>query len=234
MLAILKRELVSYFTSPIGYVFLAVFYFFAGFNFFLNTLSYNSTSLGGVFNAMFTVLMFIVPILTMKLLSEDKKLKTDQSLLTAPISLYGLVLGKFLAALIIFIIGVLITVVYAIVLSVFAPIEWVVVFGNVIGIILLGSALISIGLFVSSLTESQIIAAIGGFAIMMFLMLIDGLSASIENQFFKNLMQNLSFFEHYNDFTMGLFNVSSIIFFISIVVIFNFLTARILEKRRWS
>lgn len=234
MIAILKRELGAYFVSPIGYVFLAVFFFFSGLYFFLSTLAYNSTNLSGVFSSLFTISMFIVPILTMKLLSEDKKLKTDQVLLTAPVNLYGLVFGKFLSALVMFTVGISITIVYALVLSAFASVEWAVVFGNFVGIFVLGAALISIGLFISSLTESQVIAAVGGFAVMMLLMLLDGFGSSISNEFLRNIVEQLSFFNRYKDFTMGIFNIPNLLFFISIAVIFNFLTARVLEKRRWG
>lgn len=234
MFAILKRELGSYFISPIGYVFLAVFYFFSGLYLFLGTLSYNSSSLTGVFNSLFTVSMFIVPILTMKLLSEDKKLKTDQSLLTAPVSLYGLVSAKFVAALVVFAIGLSITIIYAFILSVFVAMEWSVIIGNIVGLLVLGAALISIGLFISSLTESQVIAAVGGFAIMMFLMLLDGLASSFNNAIVTELVKYISFYNRYKGFTIGNFNISDLLFFISIAVVFNFLTARVLDKRRWS
>ncbi len=234
MFAILKRELGAYFISPIGYVFLAVFYFFSGLYLFLGTLSYNSSSLTGVFNSLFTVSMFIVPILTMKLLSEDKKLKTDQSLLTAPVSLYGLVSAKFVAALVVFAIGLSITIIYAFVLSVFVAMEWSVIIGNIVGLLVLGAALISIGLFISSLTESQVIAAVGGFAIMMFLMLLDGLASSFNNAIVTEFVKYISFYNRYKSFTIGNFNISDLLFFISIAVVFNFLTARVLDKRRWS
>ena len=130
MLAILKRELSSYFTSPIGYVFLAVFYFFSGM-FFYSVLYSNSTDISYVFSGMFTVLLFVVPLLTMRLMSEEKKQKTDQLLLTSPVSLTGLVLGKFLAAVCMYAIALAVTVVYSLILAGFASPEWMVVIGNI-------------------------------------------------------------------------------------------------------
>ena len=97
MLAVLRREMSNYFTSPIGYIFLAVFYFFSGM-FFTSVLAYNSTDITNVFSSLFTVLIFIIPLLTMRSMSEEKKQKTDQLLLTSPVKLGGLVFGKFLAA----------------------------------------------------------------------------------------------------------------------------------------
>lgn len=169
--AIIKREMSSYFSSPIGYIYLAVFYLFAGFFFYMTTLQAGSTDLRGVFINLFSVLMFLIPILTMRLISEDKRQKTDQALLTAPLTLGGLVFGKFIAAFIIFAMGVAVTLVFAVVVSFFAQPDWAVVLSNMLGLLLLGGALISIGLFISSLTENQVIAAIGSFAALMFLSL---------------------------------------------------------------
>ena len=98
MLAIFRREVSTYFTSPIGYIFLAVYYFFSGYYFYGYNLYMGTTDMSMVFQALFSVLMFIVPILTMRLLSEDKRQKTDQALLTAPVRLSSIVVGKFLAA----------------------------------------------------------------------------------------------------------------------------------------
>ena len=105
MTAIIKRELRAYFTSPIGYIFLGVFYLFAGYFFMTGPLYSSSTDLSTIFSSLFSVFMFIVPILTMRLMSEDRRSKTDQALLTAPLSLTGLVMGKFLAAFIMLFIG---------------------------------------------------------------------------------------------------------------------------------
>ena len=235
MLAILKRELSSYFTSPIGYVYLAVFYFFSGM-FFYSVLYSNSTDISYVFSGLFTVLLFIVPLLTMRLLSEEKKQKTDQLLLTSPVSLTGLVVGKFLAALCMYAIGLAITVVYSLILAGFASPQWMVIIGNIFGTLLLGAALISIGLFISSMTENQMIAAVGSFAVMMFILMMDSfagiLPASLS--FIGTLLTNLSFMTRYNELVSGVLNIGTVLFFVSVAVIFNFLTIRVLEKRRWG
>lgn len=235
MLAILKRELNSYFTSPIGYVFLAVFYFFSGM-FFYSVLYSNSTDISYVFSGLFTVLLFIVPLLTMRLLSEEKKQKTDQLLLTSPVSLTGLVVGKFLAALSMYAIGLAITVVYSLILAGFASPQWMVIIGNIFGTLLLGAALISIGLFISSMTENQMIAAVGSFAVMMFILMMDSfagiLPASLS--FVGTLLTSLSFMTRYNELVSGVLNIGTVLFFVSVAVIFNFLTIRVLEKRRWG
>ena len=233
MFAILKREMQNYFASPIGYIFLAVFYFFAGM-FFSSVLYSNTTDITYVFSSLFTVLIFIIPLLTMRSMSEDKKQKTDQLLLTSPLNLTGLVVGKFLAAFLMYCIALAVTVVYALILATFAAPEWTVVVGNIFGALILGAALISIGVFISSLTENQLIAAVGSFAVMMFIMMIDGFASLIPVDFISNIILSLSFMSRYEDFVAGILNISNVLFFVSIAVVFIFLTVRVLEKRRWS
>ena len=157
MFAIFKRELTAYFTSPLGYVFLAIFYAFSGLFFYIFSLSVGSTDISSVFLMMFIVLMVFVPLLTMRLLSEDKKQKTDQLILTAPVSLLSIVMGKFLAAYAIFAIGVAVMPVYGFVMSTFATVSWLPIWGNTVGLLLLGGIFVSIGLFISSLTENQML-----------------------------------------------------------------------------
>lgn len=233
MLAILKREMQNYFASPIGYIFLAVFYFFAGM-FFSSVLYANTTDITYVFSSLFTVLIFIIPLLTMRSMSEDKKQKTDQLLLTSPINLSGLVMGKFLAAFLMYCIALAVTVVYSLILAAFAAPEWSVVIGNIFGALILGAALIAIGVFISSLTENQLIAAVGSFAVMMFIMMIDGFASLIPVDFIANIILSLSFMSRYEDFVSGILNISNVLFFVSIAVVFIFLTVRVLERRRWN
>lgn len=233
MFAILKREMQSYFASPIGYIFLAVFYFFAGM-FFSSVLYSNTTDVTYVFSSLFTVLIFIIPLLTMRSMSEDKKQKTDQLLLTSPVNLSGLVMGKFLAAFLMYCIALAVTVVYSLILAAFAAPEWSVVIGNIFGALILGAALISIGVFISSLTENQLIAAVGSFAVMMFIMMIDGFASLIPVDFISKIILKLSFMSRYEDFVAGILNISNILFFVSIAVVFIFLTVRVLERRRWN
>lgn len=232
--AIMRRELGAYFASPIGYIFLAVFYFFSGLYFFGMCLRYDSADLTPVFSSMLTIVLFLVPILTMRLLSEDKKHKTDQALLTAPVSLTGLVLGKFLAAVAVFLLSLCVILVYAVIIAVFTPPDWLSIFGNFVGLFLLGAAFISIGLFISSLTENQVIAATGGFAAALGLVLLDAVSGLVEQPLVQKIATGISFFTRYNDFTVGKFDLANIVFFLSVCAIFIFLTVRVLEKRRWS
>ncbi|MEG1686245.1 MAG: ABC transporter permease subunit [Angelakisella sp.] len=233
MLAIIKREMRSYFSSPIGYVYIAVFFFFAGFYFFGTAVAGNSTDLSYVFSALFSICVFLIPILTMRLLSEDRKNKTDQLLLTSPVSLFSLVMGKYLSAAAVFLIGTAQTLVFALVIELFSTANWAMVFGHFIGISLLGLALIAIGMFISSVTENQVIAAVGGFAAGLALMMVDGL-ASMTTGWVSKLIVALSFNGHYLKFTQGLLDFADIIFFVSVAAVFIFFTIRVFERRRWN
>ena len=234
MFAIVKRELKAYFTSPLGYVFLAIFYAFSGLFFYIFSLSVGSTDISSVFLMMFIVLMVFVPLLTMRLLSEDKKQKTDQLILTAPVSLLSIVMGKFLAAYAIFAIGVAVMPVYGFVMSTFATVSWLPIWGNTVGLLLLGGIFVSIGLFISSLTENQMIAAIGGFFINLMILLMNTLKSALPNGFLQDVLSSISVYSRYSEITNGIFSLSSLIFFVSVIFIFLFLTVRVLEKRRWA
>lgn len=232
--AIFRRELLAYFTTPIGYIFLALFYAGAGLFFNMTALSSGSTDMAYIFTLLIYVLLVVIPILTMRTLSEEKNQKTDQCLLTAPVSLGGLVMGKFLAAFVIFLLAVSITVVYAVVVSAFAAPDWMVVIGNILGFLLLGSAFISIGIFVSSLTENQIVSAIISFAAMLLCYLLSAIAQLIPVEWISKVISDLSFVDRYTGFTYGLFDLSNVLFFISATAVFLYLTVRVLEKRRWS
>ena len=234
MFAIFKRELKAYFKSPLGYVFLAIFYAFSGLFFYIFSLSVGSTDISSVFLMMFIVLMVFVPLLTMRLLSEDKKQKTDQLILTAPVSLLSIVMGKFLAAYAIFAIGVAVMPVYGFVMSTFATVSWLPIWGNTVGLLLLGGIFVSIGLFISSLTENQMIAAIGGFFINLMILLMNTLKSALPNGFLQDVLSSISVYSRYSEITSGIFSLSSLIFFVSVIFIFLFLTVRVLEKRRWA
>ena len=234
MFAIFKRELKAYFTSPLGYVFLAIFNAFSGLFFYIFSLSVGSTDISSVFLMMFIVLMVFVPLLTMRLLSEDKKQKTDQLILTAPVSLLSIVMGKFLAAYAIFAIGVEVMPVYGFVMSTFATVSWLPIWGNTVGLLLLGGIFVSIGLFISSLTENQMIAAIGGFFINLMILLMNTLKSALPNGFLQDVLSSISVYSRYSEITSGIFSLSSLIFFVSVIFIFLFLTVRVLEKRRWA
>ena len=234
MSAIFRRELGAFFTSGIAYVFLAVFYLLAGLFFYMYTLSSSTTDMSGMFSMLFAVIIFLIPILTMKSFSEEKKQKTEQGLLTAPVGLGGIVLGKYFATILMYIFGVSIVLIYALIISYFGSVDWGILFSNYLALILLGAAFIAIGMFISSLTENQVVAAVGGICSLLFLCLVDILTNYISIDFITDFLNSISFYNKYYEFTCGIFNLSSVLFYISTAVIFNFLTVRGFEKRRWS
>ena len=234
MSAIFRRELGAFFTSGIAYVFLAVFYLLAGVFFYMYTLSSSTTDMSGMFSMLFAVIIFLIPILTMKSFSEEKKQKTEQGLLTAPVGLGGIVLGKYFATILMYIFGVSIVLIYALIISYFGSVDWGILFSKYLALILLGSAIIAIGMFISSLTENQVVAAVGGICSLLFLCLVDILTNYISIDFITDFLNSISFYNKYYEFTCGIFNLSSVLFYISTAVIFNFLTVRVFEKRRWS
>lgn len=235
MKAIYRREILSYFTSPIGYVFLGVFYFFAGLFMYTNSVQYGLADLTYTFFNLFMIMVLLVPILTMRVFSEEKRQKTDQLLLSSPVSLTGLVAGKFLAAFTVFAMGVAITFVIAVAFSVFAvSMQWIVIFGNILGLLLLGSVFISVGIFISSLTENQVISAIGSIAVLLLFLLVDVAADAIPVEFLSKFVHSLSIYDRYYEFCLGIINISNVLLFVSMMVVFNFLTIRVLDKRRWS
>ncbi len=239
MIAIMKREFASYFTSPLGYVFLAVFYGFSGLFLWMTCLSAGSANMSSTFLWMFFIMMILIPVLTMRTMADDKRQKTDQLTLTAPVSLFGLVVGKFLAAFFIFLIGAAVMLVYALFLSAMVAqsggtFGWASALGNLVGISLMGAVFISAGIFISSLTENQMIAAIGSIGVNILLCLFDVISNFVTVDIIKDIINSLSVFYKYQEFTYGIFSLKNILFFLSIIVIFNFMTMRVLERRRWS
>ena len=235
MKAVFKRELRSYFNSPIGYVCVAVLAALYGFFYFYVMGTGSSSYIPNiVYHTMVSYSMLVIPIITMRSLSDDQKNKTDQILLTAPVGVTSIVLGKFFASFVVFFIASSLGLLPAAAMSFFSSPSWGEIFGNYIGTLLYGGAMISIGVFISSLTISQVIAAIGTFAVSVFLMYIDALSASFNNAAAEAVVDWISFSKRYSVFTRGLFSVPSVVFFISVMAIFVFLTARRMESRRWS
>ena len=233
MSAIFKRELKNYFSSPLGYVVFTVFALFQGFFFFFLFLN-QSGNIADLFSVMLNIIMFVCPILTMRLMSEDKRLRVDQALLTAPVSLWGIVLGKFLAALTMFALCFTLTLVNQLIFAMFTTPNWIVYIGNLVGILLLGSALISIGIFISSLTESQLVSAGVSFGVVLGVMLMDSIASAVGNETISKLISSLSFAGRFESFSSGVLDFANLIFFLSITAVFLFLTVRMLEKKRWA
>ncbi len=240
MSAIIKREFISYFNSAIGYVVLAVYTFFSGMFFHAYCLMGNTTSMTYVFLSMLMIVMLLIPIITMRSFAEEKRQKTDQALLTAPVSLTEIVLGKFLGAFLLFCVCNLIYIFYAIILSFYAQVDWAVLVCTLFGILLLGAALIALDMFISALTESQVIAAVlsmgVGLLIYMFNSLTNLVSSNLPDwlyDFLLGFLNGISFDNHFTNFINGIIYIPSVLFFLSVAAIFLFLCVRVFETRRW-
>ena len=232
--AILKRELGAYFSSATAYVVMAVYFFFSGLFFNFYCISANSSSLSYVYGNMFYIILFLIPIITMKTFADEKKQKSDQALLTAPTSLTEIVLGKFLGAFCLYAICCCIFLVYAVVISFFASPEWSVILCTFIGILLLGGSLIAINVFISVMTESMVVAAIIGMGVGLVISMTNYLISLIQVDWIKNILNKINFLSYYENFTYGILSIVDVVFFLSVTALFLFFTVRVLEKRRWS
>jgi len=234
MRAITRKELRSYFSSPIGYVCISVLLALYGYYFYQVLMLRSSSYIPSVYSTMFIWSMMIIPIITMRSFSEEIRNKTDQALLTAPIGVTSIVGGKVLASIIVYAIAIAGSMIPVVIIGFFSAPSWPLIFGNVLGSLLYGAAMIAIGVFISSLTQSQIVAAIGTFGISIILLVVDQLSSVVSNAVLVKVIGWVSFNTRYQPFTKGIFDISSIVFFLSVIAVFVFLTARKLESKRWS
>jgi len=232
--AIYRRELKSYFTSIIGFVVISIMFCLSGIFFWLGNLLSGTTDMSGTFSSLFLPLIFVIPLLTMRIFSEDRRQKTDQALLTAPLSLIGLVMGKYLASVTVFLISISINFVFGIIINFYAAPDWIVIFGNFLGLFLMGAALIAVGMFFSALTESQVIAAITSLVSVLALFFLPDLLTLIPLDFVAVAARKISCLDYYTQFTMGIISVTGILFFVSLAAIFVYLTVKMMEKRRWG
>jgi ABC-2 type transport system permease protein len=251
MLAVFKRDLRSYFVTPIGYVFVAVFLAVNGGLFSLNTFQQGTESnVGSYFSGLILGLILVIPLLTMKIFSEEKKQKTEQLLMTSPISLGGMVFGKFLAAYTVFAGTYLVGSLQYLALIEYGPTVPVYkngtlvkyasdynmapILGSMLAVLLIGAAFIAIGIFVSSLTENQFVSAIGTIVLMGSFLVIGMLNSAIPFAPVREMLSWLSVYSRYSNFTRGYLDFGALLYYTSISFVFLFLTVRIYEKRRWS
>ena len=178
---------------------------------------------------------FLIPVLTMRLFSEEKRAKTDQALFTAPIKITHIVMGKFFAALAVIGLVNVITFIYQFIFSVMISVNWVSYLSCLLGTMLFSAALISLGLFISALTENQMVAAMGSLAATLVIMMMETIASLVQSiDLLYKVFNFIAFNTRYNSFISGLFSYSDVAFFISFTAIFLFLTVRIIEKRRWA
>ena len=225
----------SYFTGVIGYVFLVLFLAVGGAIFCYTTMFSMSSNVTSYYTFMLMFSAIILPILTMKSFSEERKAKTEQLLLTAPVSIPSMVIGKFLASYTMFAGALLFSSLYFLILIPYGELKVATLIGNIIALLLVGMVFITIGLFVSSMTENQLSAAVGTIAIILVLLAI-GLVGSLvpTNFWFRYVLDSISVFTRFQSFTNGYFDFAALLYYLSVSGIFLFLTVRIYDARRYN
>ncbi len=250
-LAVWRKELTIFFTTPIFYLTGFVFLLLGGYFFYANVAYYTVLSFQAgqnpyladylnpasiVFQPLMqnlaVVFLFIVPLLTMRLLAEEKKSGTAELLFTLPLTDWGIILGKFLAALVVYLLLLAMTLCYGVALAFITRVDWGGVLVGYLGLVLLGGAFLALGLFSSSLTENQIISAVIAFGLLLLFWLM-GWFEEIGAMQGQGFMKHLSILEHFGAFSRGVIDTRHLIYFASFIYFFLFLTKRMLESRRW-
>lgn len=234
MVALIKKELSAYFASPIGYIFSAIFILVTGYTFYTYVIVQAAADIVPIISMIYSISMILVPLLTMRLISEEKKQKTDQALVTAPMTITEIVLGKFLGAFILYALCASIVFLYSTVIAVYALPVWGITMGGYIGVLCLGAMLIAIGLFVSALTENQFIAAVVSYGGILMLVLLDSSMSGSTDPFMSSVYNYFSISLHFASFTDGLFSPFDVVYYLSFAFLFIFLTIRMIDKKRWS
>ena len=235
MIAIYKRELRAYFTGVIGYVFLVIYLAVAGVLFCYTTLFSMSSDVTAYYTLMLLFSAIVLPLLTMKSFSEERKMKTEQLLLTAPVSIPAMVFGKFLAAYTVFGGAAVFTTLYFLILIPYASLKVAVLIGNAVALLLVGMVFIAIGLFVSSLTENQLSSAIGTIAIILVFLGIGLINSLLPSSYWlRYVFDALSIFTRFQTFVNGYFDLASVVYYLSVAAIFVWLTIRVYDRRRYS
>ncbi|MFB0565115.1 MAG: ABC transporter permease subunit [Candidatus Aminicenantaceae bacterium] len=249
--AIIKKEIKSYFSSPIAYVAITVFLLLVGFFFYSLIWWFNSQSIqmsrnpyyyqqlninqmvySPLFHNISIILLLMLPLLTMRLFSEEKKIGTDELLYTSPISINQIILGKYLASLFVLVIMLFLSGILSIFTFSYGNPEFLPILNGYLGLFLMGAAFIAIGIFFSSLTENQIISAILTFGALLLFWVLNWASYSAGGMW-KSILNYLSFFQHFDDMTRGILDTTDVVYYLSFAFFGLFLTHSVIQSRRW-
>lgn len=232
MKAIYKKELGQLFHSMIGYICLVVFALLGSWFFIIYNLLQGNGDIRNYFSPMMSTVIFIIPMLTMRSYAEERRGRTNQLLMSAPVSMFSIAMGKFFAIMTLFAVGMSFSLIYVIVLALLGQFDFLVVLGNFTGMFVSASAFAAIGMLVSALTESQIIACIVSYAVLLGLWLIGSAQSYITNDILKSAVGWLSISKRFAEFSMGIFDLATVIYYLSICMFFLYLVAVITESRR--
>lgn len=233
-LTIAWKELKSYFVSPIAYIVIAFWLLATGLFFYLILISARTASLQDLFGTVTVLLLLIGPALTMRLLSEEQRTGSLELLMTAPIRDWEVVLGKFLAAVALFVAMMALTLIYPIMLQLFggAP-DWGPIFSGYLGLLFFASSFLAIGLFASALSDNQMLAAVIAFVLLLVLWMIGQLGTGIGGDL-ATWLQALSVTDHFNNnFPRGVIDFTDVLFFLLIIGVSLWTTVQIMEAKRW-
>lgn len=233
----IRREIGAYFLSPIAYIVMAIFLFSSGLAFGLGVFyAGGESSLRGLFEFwMLLILVFVVPMLTMRLLSEEFRSGTIETLLTAPVKETEIVLGKFFGCFAVYLVLLASLLIYPVIVSLFGELDVKLLICNYIGLIFLGALFVSVGLFFSACTRHQIIAVLLSLALLALMTFASqGLATVVETGWLRALLQQVSVRSHFSDFVIGVIDLNHVVFFLSVTVLFLFLCVKRLEMRRWQ
>lgn len=232
-----RREVGAYFLSPIAYIVMAIFLLACGLAFGLGTFrSGGEASLRSLFDQwIILILVFVLPMLTMRLLSEEYRSGTIETLLTAPITETEIVLGKFVGAMVVYAVLLATLLLYPLILAIFGSPDVTLLLCNYVGLMLLGALYIAVGLFFSACTKHQIIAVLLSFTLLALMTFAaQGLSQVVGGGWVRVFLQHISVRAHFHDFVRGMVDLNHVVFFVTTTALFLYLTVRRLEVRRWQ
>lgn len=231
-----QHEIGVYFLSPIAYAVNAIFLFSAGLAFGLGTFTQGGeASLRTLFDFwIILILVFVLPMLTMRLMSEELRSGTIETLITAPITEAEVILGKFLGALVFFVVQLALLLVYPLMLEVYGNVDLGLLVCHYVGLLLLGSLYIAVGLFFSTVTKHQVIAVLASFSLLALMTFASHALADETSGLIKVLLQQMSIRTHFQDFVRGTLDLNHMVFFLSMIAFFLFISVKMLETRRWQ
>ena len=249
ILAIAQKELKSYFASPIAYIVIGVFALLYGFFYFImlqyfmrvslqamagggQSVNINEMMLRPMLQNVTVIVLFILPMVTMRTYSEEKRSGTIELLLTSPLTDFQIIMGKFLGALALYGAMLAITLIHIAILFIYGNPEWKPLVTAYLGLLLLGSCFIAMGLFVSSLTRNQVVAGVVTFGLALFLWVISWLS-SFSTGTIGTLATYLSLIDHFDDFSKGVIDTTHLAYYLSFITFGLFLTAKSVDSERW-
>ena len=234
MFIVFKRDLLAYFRTPVGYVFMGVFLTLSGLLFYLYNLQNLSGDLLTFLSSMTMLIMLLCPLLTMRLICEERQKRTDQLLLTSPVSLGGMILGKYLAAASVMMLTILLTNVYTLIIALCGrvyPGEW---FVGYLGFTLQSLSFLALDLFVSCFAKNQMTGAVTAFGANFLLWMADLLADNLPAGWLSEGLKFLSLYDRYEPFRLGQLSYSGVLFFVSFIACCLVAAARVLDARRFS